>query len=1278
MPLTPGLLVLHGNRLEWLLDTVLAWLQAQPLAPLETETVLVQSNGIAEWLKMSLAARAGVCAATRVELPARFLWRLYRATLGRAGAPARSPLDEAPLAWRLMRLLPALVAEPGYEPLAQFLQPAGADASAHAGPDLSRRWQLAQRLADLYDQYQVYRADWLQAWGAGRDELIGPGGQCSPLPEDQRWQARLWRAVGAELDEAERLGVRSEVHARCVAALHGGERPAAALPRRVVVFGVSHLPAQTLQALAALARHAQVILAVPNPCRYHWADIIEGRELLARPQPLRHPHRGGIDLAQLPLEEAHAQANPLLAAWGRQARDFVRLLDHFDETEAVARQLALPRVDLFDDGPGVTLLQQVQARIRDNAPLDEHAGMAAELPAGDRSIVFHLAHSAMREVEILHDQLLDLLALRTGPADPNAGKRLAPRDIVVMLPDIEPWAPLIHAVFGRHAAGDPRRIPYEIADLRARGRRPLLLALEWLLRLDTQRCTAGELRDLLDVPALARRFGLDEAGRAIAARWLAGAGVRWGLDEAHRASLGLGECGEVNTWAFGLQRMLAGYAVGPADEAAADAGVGAGGGVWQGIEPYDEVGGLDAAVAGSLAALVDALRCWWQTARIDATPADWDTRCRALLGAFFEPADEDERLLLGALAEALGRWREDAEAAGYTDELPLAVLREAWLAGVDEPGLRSRFLAGGVVFCTLMPMRAIPFEVVCLLGMNDGDYPRRSPRADFDLIAQPSQRRPGDRARRDDDRLLMLEALLSARRQLYVSWAGRSARDNTAQPPSVLVAQLRDYLAAGWGAARLAALTTEHPLQPFSRRYFEAGTDVEGEAEGEARAAAPRLFTYASEWRVAHAAAGAEAGGSAPLAPAAALDLPAMLPLTLRRLGDWLRQPVAAHLRDRLGVVFAPLEEALADDEPMALSGLDETILLKALLAARPDAAGGPGEVDSPAALRRGLAAQVQRLARRGELPLGAPGQRWQARFLDMSEPMLQAWQTLQAEHPLPARHRELRFAVQIDGVPTPIVLEDWLDELRLPAGAGAGTGAGADDAPVWLAIDARRLTRTPSQRQPDQVVALPGQLLAPWLRLAAAAACGVPLRGVLVGRDAILRLEPPDPEAARQALAALLEAWYAGLQQPLPVARRSALAWLARLATGSLEDANQAARRAYEDRSGRMPPEVDEPALARCWPDWEALSAAAVPGRGSDVQDDAAGLDDQGDQGDPDDPGSLEAAAFGHWAACLYGPLCDWVEQGVTAEKLPGARPGPDEGDAAGPDGASEAADES
>jgi len=179
-PITPGLLVLHGNRLELLQEAVFTWLARHPLDPLEQDVLLVQSNGIAEWMKMSLARRSGICAATRVELPARFLWRLYRAMLGRDGAPARSPLDKAPLTWRLMQALPEWIDQPGFEPLAQFLSASPTSDGTH---DQGRRLQLAERLADLYDQYQLYRADWLDAWGRGRERLIRGNGVTVPLPD---------------------------------------------------------------------------------------------------------------------------------------------------------------------------------------------------------------------------------------------------------------------------------------------------------------------------------------------------------------------------------------------------------------------------------------------------------------------------------------------------------------------------------------------------------------------------------------------------------------------------------------------------------------------------------------------------------------------------------------------------------------------------------------------------------------------------------------------------------------------------------------------------------------------------------------------------------------------------------------------------------------------------------------------------------------------------------------------------------------------------------------
>ena len=585
-PISPGLLILHGNHLELLRSAVFDWMRSHPLGPLEEEIILVQSNGVAEWLKIALAEELGVCAATRVALPARFMWEAYRGMLGRERVPTRSPFDKDPLTWRLMRLLPELLQEPGYEPLARFL----------ADGDAERRLQLAERLADLYDQYQVYRADWLIDWAAGRDQLRRAVGDPAPLAPDQRWQACLWRAVHASVPPEQRFSGRATIHQQFLAANLENRQPVSRLPRRVILFGMSTLPYQTLQGFAALSLHTQVLVAVPNPCRFYWGDIIEGRELL-RAARRRQPLREGADLSSVPIEELHAHSHPLLASWGRQGRDFVRMLDEFDSGEG-ARQGNL-RVDLFAEDEGETLLAQAQAAVRDLLPLSEHPHVP---PAReDRSIEFHITHSVQREVEVLHDQLLSWFA-----QDPS----LRPRDIVVMVPDIDAFSAAIHAVFDQHRRSDPRHIPFEIGDVRDRSVNPLLAALEWLLRLPQQRCRQSEVRDLLDVPAVARRFGLHDEDLAILGRWIEGAGVRWGLDREHRDGLGLGSAGEQNAWIFGVRRMLLGYA----------SGVGRSFGE---IEPYGEVGGLDAALAGSLAQLVEALLAWRAVLAAPRGPAEW-------------------------------------------------------------------------------------------------------------------------------------------------------------------------------------------------------------------------------------------------------------------------------------------------------------------------------------------------------------------------------------------------------------------------------------------------------------------------------------------------------------------------------------------------------------------------------------------------------------------------------------------------------------------------------
>ena len=1137
----PGLLVLHGNRSELLAEAVFEWVRRQPLQPLEQEVFLVQSNGVAEWLKMALATQTGICAATRVELPGRFMWRAYRQILGRATVPGQSALDKQPLTWRLMQILPGLLSRPEYEPLAGFLR----------GDDLGRRLQLAQRLADLYDQYQVYRSDWLAAWAAGDDILPRStdeaGRVAQPLPPDQQWQGALWREVLAPLTEQQRAATRPQLHRRFLAALGNGAEqatPIAGNPRiarRVVLFGMTHVPMQTLEALAALSRHCQVLLAIPNPCRYHWADIIQGRELL-RMERRRHPSRNGRDLSAVSLEDMHAHAHPLLAAWGRQGRDFVRQLDAFDDALLAQQRFAAPRVDLFDDEPGVTLLQKVQANIRDLVPLAEH--LPEPIDPADRSIVFHIAHSGHREVEILHDQLLALLA--RSPADAP----LNPRDVVVMVPDIEIFAPAIRSVFGQYPRGDARFIPFDIADLKQRGTNPLLVAVEWLLRLPQQRCRLTEVRDLLDVPGVAQRFGLQSQDLPRLTQWMEGAGIRWGLNSGQRSDQGLEACGDQNTWLFGLRRMLLGYASGDGGpEFGADA-------AFQSIQPYAEVGGLEASIAGSLADLVDALVRWWTLASTPATPAEWAERGRQLIADFFEATDDRERLTVASLGDALRGWLEACELAAFEVPVSLPVAREAWLSGLDEQALNKRFKAGGVTFCTLMPMRAIPFEAVCLLGMNDGDYPRSTTRSDFDLMGLPGQMRPGDRSRRDDDRQLMLEAVLSARRVLYVSWTGRSVRDNSEQPASVLVSQLRDYLAAGWGDAVLPARTTEHPLQPFSRAYFE----VQDEHRLPNRLPSQVLFTHAREWRAAHA----QANGSVQLPPLPPFEPDPRVPLTVMSLARFLKNPVRDFFRLRLDVVFRDFIDTAEDDEAFSLDGLEEYGLIdqviNEIIGAVQD---NPGTAD----VAQMVAGNVARIRRSGRLPMAEMGRRTEQGLIDSLVPMFECWREMQALYPDASAKEPLRFPLDAP------VLDDWLDGLR--------TGSGGQR--VWLELVPSKLCADLKTRNVRA-----DKLIAAWVRSVVASACGVQVQGVIVGRDATVTIQPMPPEDAHDALAVLMQAWRDGMTAPLPLPCKTALALVRGVSPALVAVVYQGS--AYEGGGSRG--EVDEACLSRMYPDYESLCA--------------------------------------------------------------------------------------
>ena len=1156
MPLSlivPGFLALHSHRSEVLAETLSAWLTRQPLAPLEQEVVLVQSNGMAEWIKMALASQGGqgggVCAATRVELPSRFLWRTYRQVLGAQNVPPDSPLDKLPMTWRLMALLPACVDDAVFQPVAGFLR------GPRSEPEPDRLLQLASRLADLFDQYQIYRPDWLQDWAEGRDVLRQLPGQVvlsgyasGQMPQDQLWQAELWRRVLATLSDAEQQATRPALHLRALARLQSGQALASPVARRVSVFGMSHMPSQLLEMLAALAAHSQVLLAVPNPCQYHWGDIIDGRDAL-RAERRRHAYKQE-NLSAVAFEQMHLHAPALLAAWGRQGRDFIRQLDAFDDLQAAQERMPGQRLDLFDDAPGAEghrLLTQLQHRIRDlrsaKDPVD------APLNPGDDSVVFQVAHSPVRELEVLHDQLLQWF---------HEQPDVSPRDVVVMVPDIEVMAPAIRAVFGQYKRGDARFIPFDIADLGAQATSPLIHALEWLLALPQQRGRMSELVALLEVPALAARFGLTPEQLPTLTRWMAGSGIRWGLSAAHRAGLGLASCGDDNSALFGVQRMLMGYACGadPVPDAA-------------GIDPYAEVGGLDAELAGALAHLLQALMDWWQQCASAATPQQWAERGRAMLAALFKAQNDQDRNALSALDQALSDWTRAADQADFVQAVPLVVARSAWLEALKVPKLEQRFRAGGVTFCTLMPMRAIPFQMVCLLGMNDGDYPRRSPRADFDLLGLPGMSRPGDRSRRDDDRQLMLEALLSARRTLYVSWSGRSVRNNSEQPPSVLVSQLRDEIDALWGAGSANRLTTVHPLQPFSRVYFEEGS---------------ALQTYAKEWRAAQNEARPTTRGQvdmdrfvprddghkgeAPTPVMASEAWPSMeggLPplesaqgtpvITLAQLARFLRQPVGAFFRERLQVHLEDERSELHDEELFGLGGLELYQLLDHQLQHAPTDL-------SPETLPEHARRVVRRLRLAGAMPLAGVGQLEARELSTQLEAQLGAALRERAAYPLPAPR------VLIDVARPHVQLQDALSGVLTDKTTGEG-GA------LLLSLRANALADLKSQTPK----AIAEKLIDIWLVSLATAAMGQPLQCVVVGANAVLRVPPPEADAARAQLQVLLDTWAQGMRWPLPLPPALALQWL--------KDSKNlnALHDLYEGSSHQRAERSKDPALARTYP---------------------------------------------------------------------------------------------
>ena len=841
-----------SNRLE-ILAGALAEVLRTPLASvLDEEIIVAQSQGMKRWLSMQLAQRHGICANYRFPFPNVFVHEVFRKVT--PGLPECSPFEPEIMTWRIMKILQSCITRPGFESLRVYL--GGIQGNL-------KRFQLSERIADTFDQYLLFRPEMVFRWEGGKED---------------HWQAVLWR----ELVKDNEVKHRAALGKAFLEAVEGSSTGVKGLPERVSLFGISALPRFHMQVLAAISKFTQVNLFLMNPCREYWGDILSDREMK------RTSARQGTQ--DFTAEELHLEkGNSLLASMGTLGRDFFDLVNEFGCEEFAS----------FKDPGDDNLLSRVQSDILNLRDRQQGLDVKRIVAPHDNSIQIHSCHSPMREIEVLHDRLLDMFE-----KDPG----LLPKDILVMTPDIETYAPYIQAVFDT-PADDPRRIPFSISDRSIRKESEIIDTFLAVLDLQGSRFAASQVFAVLESPAVQRKFGFLEEDLDLVRRWVRETRIRWGIDGESRGQLDLPALAE-NTWKAGLDRLLLGYAMPGQDE-----------NMFGGVLPYDHIEGSEASVLGRLLEFTEQLFTHVTSLGQPRSLDGWSKTLTGLVDRFFMP-DEDTEREMQLIRRTLNYLGDMKEIAVFDEEIDVNVIK--WYLGhhLEGEGFGFGFITGGVTFCAMLPMRSIPFKIICLVGMNGNAYPRQAKPLGFDLMARHPK--PGDRSRRNDDRYLFLEAMLSAREKLYISHVGQSIQDNSLIPASVLVSELMDYIEQAFtipGEKILDHISTKHRLQAFSPEYFKGNE---------------KLFSYSHENRQA-----AQCIPEARKAPVPFISRGLSDPeeewktVDLGDLCTFFGNPARSLLNKRLGIHLGERASVLEEREAFDIKGLEKYLLEENLVERR-------------------------------------------------------------------------------------------------------------------------------------------------------------------------------------------------------------------------------------------------------------------------------------------------------------------------------------------------------
>ncbi|MCP4601903.1 MAG: exodeoxyribonuclease V subunit gamma [Proteobacteria bacterium] len=858
--------IYRSNRGERLVDALAEILKNPVGPPTEPEWIAVPSAAMRTWLGMELSRRFGIWAGAEMPFPRALIEHLLSIVLGDL-LPDWKRFSEESITWSIMARLPEFLDRSEFAPLAAYIE---GDTTG------LKSFQLAKKIAHAFDEYAAYRPEMVLDW-----ERTQP----------DNWQSILWNSLTEQHGSAHIAG-----GARLFFdSLERLELGAQDLPRRISLMGISNLPPLFMQILSGIGLKTEVNLFVMSPSKEYWAHIRSKRGFIH--------DLGGLsaDLEKVDEDLHIDHGNPLLASLGRIGRDFQGVLEEIGPYDEPAEDLHEEPIS----NASTNLLRTLQSDVLHLRDRRIGACSPDELPKSikqsDMSLLIHSCHSPMREVEILRDQLLALFD------DENLN--LTPEDVLVMMPDIETYAPFIDAVFASESGGAPE-IPYRITGLGPRQESEVQDAFFSVLDLIRGRVTVHEVFDLLRTTPVCQRFGFDEAEIDMAQKWIENAGVRWGVDKMHRARHGQPEFQE-NTWRFGLNRLLLGYAM-PGEERNL---------VGETLA-YDGLEGSQTEILGKLAEFHDVLFKWIEELSLPRTAPMWTAALKKLLEEtiVFSRVTAFEHQRISKTLDELSCFVEQAQFDGQID---LDVICEFLSQRLEATRVKGGRLSGGVVFSGLLPMRSIPSKVVCLMGMNDRDFPRSRQAPSFDLMVQNP--RMGDRSVRNDDRYLFLLALLAARERFIITYIGQDIQDNSTIGPSVVVSELIEVIQRGFYVDNaqgtvLNRLIVKHPLQPFSSKYFGAGGD-------------PRLFSYSVEHFEGARAMTEDQREIGPF-------LPQALPLsdeeeyvvTLNDLTSFYKLPCRYLLAKRLGIYIEDEDAPVEEREPIEHTPLDEYTIGSKLL----------------------------------------------------------------------------------------------------------------------------------------------------------------------------------------------------------------------------------------------------------------------------------------------------------------------------------------------------------